>query len=35
VIVSMVNSHPKVLINGVIVENPYSVDPYTTAATGS
>jgi len=36
VIVSMVNSHPKVWINGVIVENPYySVDPFTTAATGS
>jgi hypothetical protein len=34
-IVSMVNSHPKVLINGVIVENPYSVDPCSTAATGS
>ena len=35
VIVSMVNSHPKVLINGVIVENPYYADPYTTAAIGS
>jgi hypothetical protein len=33
--VSMVNSHAKVLINGVLVENPYSDDPLTTAATGS
>ena len=33
VIVAMVRTHPKVLINGVIVENPYAVDPSTIAAT--
>jgi hypothetical protein len=35
VIVAMVMSHPKVWIEGVIVENPYFVEPYTAATTGS
>jgi hypothetical protein len=35
VIVAMVNSHPKVWFQGVIVENPYFADPYTGATTGS
>ena len=35
VIVARVMSHPKVWIEGVIVENPYLVEPYTAATTGS
>ena len=33
VIVAMVMSHPKVWIEGVIVENPYIVEPYTASTT--
>jgi hypothetical protein len=35
VIVAMIMSNPKVWIEGVIVENPYFVEPYTAATTGS